>query len=252
MPVVRLQDHGQRQRQRAAVAELGNCRATTSTEGAGEMITTPGMRPVKPKALAPIVEQIPRELRELPNWVTWRYVLRDGEFTKVPCNPRGGNAKSNDSKTWGTFDEAAYVASRFDGIGFQFEGSPYVGIDLDDCRDPDSGELKAFARGILERFPTYAEISPSGAGVKLFVRGEWKDKGKRRDKGGDKIEVYGSGRYFAVTGHVVDGAPSKIADCQAELDASTRSCSPRRVRRAIRTAATATLHTSQLGTIGTA
>jgi putative DNA primase/helicase len=90
---------------------------------------------------------------------------------------------------------------------------------LDDCRDPDSGDLTAFARDILDRFRTYAEVSPSGTGVKLFVRGEWKDKGKRKDKGCDKIEVYGSGRYFAVTGHVVEGAPSKIADCQAELDA---------------------------------
>lgn len=44
--------------------------------------------------------------------------------------------------------------------------------DLDDCLDLE-GNLKLWARGVVERFSdSYIEISPSGHGLKIWLRGE--------------------------------------------------------------------------------
>jgi putative DNA primase/helicase len=152
--------------------------------------------------------------------VCWRYEFRDGDWSKIACNPRtGANAKSNDPSTWTSFDDAIRHASRFDGIGFQFGDCGYVGIDLDDCREPTTGALSSFAQQILRRFDSYAEVSPSGAGVKVFLLGNWKDTGKHKRIGKDRIEVYPRLRYFTVTEAKLPEAPDAIKDCQAELDA---------------------------------
>lgn len=162
---------------------------------------------------------IPSELLALPRWVVWKYEMRDGKPTKVPHSARGGMASSTDAATWSTHAEATAALSKgaWDGIGFVFaRGDGLVGIDLDDCAH--NGELSADARAILAQFPTYAEISPSGTGVKLFMRGSLEGKARRRDvKRG--IEMYADGRYFTVTGRIVEGHPSEVRDCQAALDA---------------------------------
>jgi hypothetical protein len=181
---------------------------------------TDDRRPVKPRTAPPVLEAIPAALRELPQWVSWRYEYREGDWTKVPYDPKSGmRAKSNNPSTWTSVDEAeaARHAKRHDGVGFEFGDSGLVGIDLDDCRDGTTGELTLFARDLLKRFPTYAEVSPSGTGVKLFLRGTWPDTGKHKRIGTDQIEVYPRGRYFTVTGRRLDDAPESVGDCQVEL-----------------------------------
>src|SRR5262245_31271452 len=88
---------------------------------------------------------VPLELRARPQWVGWRYERRNGTQTKIPINARTGReAKSNDPKTWSTFDEALAAVERFDcaGVGFVFSADDdFFGVDLDGCRDRDTGEL---------------------------------------------------------------------------------------------------------------
>ena len=80
-------------------------------------------------------ERIPPELRALDQWVAWRLVAGK----KVPINCQTGrNASVSDSGTWATFEEVSRWG-RGDGIGFVLtEDDPYVGIDLDDVRDPNT------------------------------------------------------------------------------------------------------------------
>lgn len=160
---------------------------------------------------------LPVELTSLTRWVVWRYESRDGKPTKVPHSVRGGLASSTDERTWTTFDEANHARGAFDGVGFVFaKGDGFVGIDLDDC--VHNGELSKDAAAIVAGFDTYAEISPSGSGVKLFMRGTLEGKTRRRDvKRG--IEMYCEGRYFTVTGRRIDGHPCEVRDCQAAIDA---------------------------------
>jgi primase-polymerase (primpol)-like protein len=160
----------------------------------------------------PITRNIPEALTERPQWVCWRHEERDEKLTKVPFAPHTGSyASSTDLMTWTTFEDtlAAYRASEgfYDGIGFVFSSAdPFVGIDLDDCRDPATGEISPWAKKILERVQKgYVEISPSGTGIHIIVRGAVRD-GRTRKKvrlEGEvigEIEMYGRGRFFTVTG----------------------------------------------------
>src|SRR5215204_3522616 len=151
----------------------------------------------------PIIENIPEQLAERPQWVCWRREMRGGKPTKVPYTPgTERRASSTDLITWTTFEEAlaAYEAAEppYDGIGFVFCGAdPFVGIDLDDCRNPETGEISAWAQKIISRVQEgYIEISPSGTGVHIIVEGSVRDGGMRKGK----VEMYGRGRFFTVTG----------------------------------------------------
>lgn len=159
-----------------------------------------------------MLEKVPAELKALNSWVVWKTIVRDGSPTKLPFQPSGVAAKSNDPATWTSFENAckAYSAGGYSGVGFVFsESDGFCGIDLDGCRDEQSGAYAEWAKSILSRLDSYSEISPSQTGVKVFVRGvsPW-GTGKKfpvigADKLGGKepaIEVYDKARYFAVTG----------------------------------------------------
>ena len=164
----------------------------------------------KPTALPVNFQAIPDELKALPQWLLWRYVPKqkpDGtiKWAKVPFQVNGQPAKSNDPSTWCSYDDAAdgLLLGDFDGVGFAFaDDDGLFGIDLDDCRDTVSGELTELAQEVLQKVDGYAEVSPSGTGIKLFTRGPL-DRARKDDARG--IELYPAGRYFTVTGHQLNG-----------------------------------------------
>ena len=168
-----------------------------------------------------ILANAPAALREKPQWVGWKYVDRDGKPTKCPVNPKtGGPADSTDPATWATFDEAltAYQRDSMMGVGFVFApDGGFCGVDLDDSVDPATGQLKAWARAIVEPLNSYTEVSPSGHGVKIFLRA--KKPGSRCRKGyedGD-VEVYDSGRFFTVTGQRLPDVSANVEERQDAL-----------------------------------
>ena len=156
-----------------------------------------------PKALKVISEGIPDELKARPQWVCWRYALDSkNRWTKHPYDPRTGRmASHSDRMTWGGF-EAVHEAyetreRRYDGIGFVLcSGDPYTGVDLDDCRDPETGEVKAWAAEIASFLDGYAELSPSGEGLHILVKGKAPKALKL-----PYIEMYSIERFFTMTGH---------------------------------------------------
>jgi putative DNA primase/helicase len=157
--------------------------------------------PERPPTLPVNADGIPAELRERPHWICWKWERRNGKWTKVPINPKSGrNASATDPSTWATFAEAMayYRSGRADGVGFVFAASdPYCGVDLDDCRDLDSGELDAWAAWDVALLDSYTEISPTSTGVKIIVKG--KVPGDRYRTG--QVEIYDRARFFALTGH---------------------------------------------------
>lgn len=153
-------------------------------------------------------DAIPADLVALPQWVCWRWewIPADGRWTKIPVNAANGRPASTTAPaTWTTFVDALAFARRagLPGVGFVVtEGDPFVGIDLDKCRDPQTGEIDAWAGQLIETFDSYTEISPSGTGVRIWIRtttGLLPDGSHGKRKG--KIEAYGAWRYFTVTGH---------------------------------------------------
>ena len=166
--------------------------------------------------LKPKPENIPQELKALDSWVCWRSELRDEKQTKVPYNAKtGGLAKSNDPVTWADFTTAYkhYQGNGFNGVGFVLSADdPFVGIDLDHCVDPESGKIEPWAQKIVDGLSTYCERSPSGTGLRAFVKGVLPQGGRKK---GD-IELYESVRYLTVTGHSLNGY--KIEKRQKELE----------------------------------
>jgi putative DNA primase/helicase len=145
------------------------------------------------------VEGILRELRVRPQWIVWKAV--GDRPDKVPYSARTGRrASSTDLLTWGTFQEAleAYENGGYAGLGFVFSSAdPYTGIDLDDCVGGD-GEIALCALEIARYFDSYTELSATGTGLHIILRGNVPNRRK-----GD-VEVYSSKRFFTVTGHVVE------------------------------------------------
>ncbi len=172
----------------------------------------------RPTAPVVKVEAVPAELKALPHWVAWQYTLRKGKWAKPPIDCRTDRFADVTQPGIGISFEDALSYSRkrrLDGIGFVFApAAPYSGIDLDDCRDAATGTLTAEAEAIVKAVNSYTEVSPSGTGVKLFVRGKLPAQPRNR-KGG--IEMYSAGRYFTVTGHRLPDTPPTIEECQEAL-----------------------------------
>ncbi len=144
-------------------------------------------------------QNIPEELKARPQWVMWRAVGEKPD--KVPYSARTGRrASSTDLMTWSTFEEAldAYENGEYAGLGFVFSsGDPYTGIDLDGCVEA-YGQIAPWALEIIQHFDSYTELSATGTGLHVIVKGEVPNRRK------DGVENYSSKRFFTVTGHIVE------------------------------------------------
>lgn len=111
-------------------------------------------------------------------------------------------------------------------MGFVFTRAADIsGIDLDHCRDAGTGEIDAWAKTILDSVKSYSEISPSGEGVHIILKGQLPAgvDGKRKELHGDgyrpkaAIEMYSAGRYFTMTGNTLPGYSQAVEARQDEL-----------------------------------
>ena len=155
--------------------------------------------------------RLPDDLTELDRWAVWR--MESGQ--KVPYRVDGRKASSTNPSDWGDFETAkrAFARGKYSGLAFAFFAEDgLAGIDLDDCLD-DAGELKPWAQIVVEHFfDSYMEISPSGKGVKIWVRGSLPANVAQVKFGDGGIELYDHARYFTVTGRLFRGAPLEVAE----------------------------------------
>jgi primase-polymerase (primpol)-like protein len=47
-----------------------------------------------------------------------------------------------------------------------------VGIDLDGCRDPQTGAIAQWAEDLVEAANSYCEITPSQTGIRIWIVGD--------------------------------------------------------------------------------
>lgn len=148
--------------------------------------------------------EIPAELKALPQWILWKFEMRNGKQTKVPCQVTGEMAQANNRRTWSTFATAVkfYLEGDYDGIGFVFSRQDnYIGIDIDKC--VVEGKTNAFATEIIDTLDSYTEFSPSGKGIHIIIKGSLPQSvlgtGRKNTKHG--LEIYSYGRFFTFTGN---------------------------------------------------
>ncbi|MEX0417373.1 phage/plasmid primase, P4 family [Bacillus sp. C30] len=148
--------------------------------------------------------EIPAELKALPQWILWKFETRNGKQTKVPCQVTGEMAQANNRRTWSTFATAVkfYLEGEYDGIGFVFSRQDnYIGIDIDKC--VVDGKTNAFSTEIIDTLDSYTEFSPSGKGIHIIIKGSLPQSvlgtGRKNTKHG--LEIYSYGRFFTFTGN---------------------------------------------------
>jgi P4 family phage/plasmid primase-like protien len=157
---------------------------------------------------------IPPALKQLDQWVLWRRTetKEHGRFGKQPIHRAGYPVSATEPKNWLSFNTAVAdfkSSAHAAGLGFCLSGQPVdtpngkrylVGIDIDLCVTPASerqeAELTPEAEAILQLVDSYAELSPSGTGVRAFFYSE----ALPTSRNSNGKELYGHGRFLTVTG----------------------------------------------------
>ena len=140
----------------------------------------------------------------------------------------GSQASTDDTRTWGWFDQVCTTFNRgnFDSIGDvltvdrdatdDLPGTTddgIVGVDLDHCVDPKTGTVEPWAQTIVDALNSYAEVSPSGTGLRIFIFAKLPPEYRKIGN----FECYESGRYLTITGAHLAGTPLTIEQRQDEM-----------------------------------
>lgn len=173
-----------------------------------------------PNFIKPNFDNIPKELKDYNQWVIWRHEKhpKTDKSTKVPYQANNINelASSTNPHTWGTFDQAAMCYEKHKnngvaGIGFVFsKDDPFFGIDYDNCIDPATGEMADRSFDAIKYLDSYAEVSPSGTGVKQWGKGQLPGPARQIKNDDIEIEFYDRNRYFTMTGMIQSICSQKI------------------------------------------
>ena len=167
-------------------------------------------------------DNIPEELKKLNQWVC------ANDDSKVPMQANCPYpASSTNPATWASFEDAVWDVEHgyYDHIGFVFNDNGVVGIDLDDAvvtldlvsltdgitHLRSASEL---AGDILCLCDTYAEVSKSGTGLHILLKGDIPFKGKNNLNG---VEMYKTARFFIMTGDMYTNC-CHIEENQEALD----------------------------------
>lgn len=123
-----------------------------------------------------------RGLKTLDKWHCWRAVETEDGMRKKPVNLElledGTIAEPNmrDPSKWLSYSDAKANYEEKDVLeGLQIfidvSTDDFIVIDFDDCVDLDTGMVDPHVREYLRMTDTYAELSPSGTGIHMLVRG---------------------------------------------------------------------------------
>lgn len=151
---------------------------------------------------------IPLELQRIPQWVCAK------NDSKAPFDPVNGRAASvARPETWGRYEQAVKRVDDglADNVGFVFHQNGIVGIDIDDGWS--DGFVSPKAAEIIRRCGSYTEVSRSGRGFHILLRGRLPFDGRNNRAG---VEVYQTGRYFIMTGKTL--IYTDIIDNQPAID----------------------------------
>ncbi|GHU97938.1 hypothetical protein FACS1894211_00770 [Clostridia bacterium] len=157
-------------------------------------------------------DNIPAELKSLNQWCVYRTYpdRKSGKLKKVIISPYNSMfAHSDMPETWVSYGQAKAYAERYrhyKGLVFALDKG-IMFIDIDHAVNKDTGEIiSPEAKRLLELLPdTYSEVSTSGTGLHILLKGSLPaDAYRRNDKNG--IEMYDTRRFVCMTGDTLNGS----------------------------------------------
>lgn len=147
---------------------------------------------------------IPTELTDRKQWAL--------SHNKAPYQTNGERASSTNENTWTSYND---VLKTNEQIGFFLSSyDSYTVIDLDDCII--DGVITDEAETIVNSLNSFTEISQSGTGLHIFVKGEKPGERSKNSKKG--FEMYDKERFMVTTGNHLEGTPLEINEHQEAID----------------------------------
>jgi putative DNA primase/helicase len=177
-----------------------------------------------------VLEDIPIELRSKDRWLNWRWELRGDKRTKPPFKIVKVNGKENQYERasvtspndWSSFQDVVdnIGTGRFAGIGFVLtDADDILAYDLDHCLNIKNGNLEVWAEKLIKELDSYTEITPSGDGLRVIIRGDVPADGRQQrhltspdGKNQGAVECYKNKRYITVTGIHYPFSPKTIEE----------------------------------------
>jgi len=169
---------------------------------------------------------IPQQLKDKPNWVLWEIASVNGKLTKVPYRLDGKKAATTRSQEWSDYKSVVEKITEKGGISEKHgigrvvqQDERLVGIDLDGCRSPETGEITQWAEDLVEVANSYCEVTPSQTGIRIWMEGDLPDGDRvfNLDPAVGygskvKIEIFTDERYFTMTGQSIFHSPLRKRD----------------------------------------
>ncbi len=152
----------------------------------------------------------PEALRNLEAWLIWRFEAQEDPTAKPRKVPYyadgsrryGAQGTREDIAHLVTFEAAKRAAARrgFDGVGFAPRAElGILALDFDNCIRPD-GKIIPEVRETLAT--SYAELSPSGKGIRAFFQGQLGNLKAHGEPFG--MELFSTKGYVTFTGNVLE------------------------------------------------
>jgi AAA domain/Primase C terminal 2 (PriCT-2) len=172
--------------------------------------------------------RLPDELLARRNWILWKLVPRpDKKPLKVPYYAKGGvregkQGTESDIAKLATFGEAyaKFQSGKFAGLGFApTPGCGLVFLDFDNCVTP-AGVIDARIETLCGG--TYAEVSPSGTGVRAIFLGDVGNHKAPTTPDQCGVETFSSNGFVTITGNVMPSTELLGYDLQRVGDQLTR------------------------------
>lgn len=174
--------------------------------------------PTSRLGLSLLPHNVPATLRQIDQWVLWKAEPKaGGGMNKVPYTIRGVHASSTNAVTWSDWGTVlvAYQeeGADYDGGGFNLKReNGILALDFDHVRDAHSGVIDPMVLTAIRRLNTYAEISPSGTGIRVIGFGTM-----TKAITSTRLQGWVTGRYVTITGQRLDNVPEDLAPIDPQV-----------------------------------
>lgn len=164
---------------------------------------------------------IPHSLKCIDQWVLWKAEPKKSGIgmDKIPYQPNGQTASSTNPASWSDFYSVLSTYQEeegvYDGIGITVQNTNgIVYLDFDHVRNAITGIIDDDVLEAIQYLESYAELSPSGTGIRIIGYGKIIDN--RPSFTTKRLQAWSGSRFLTITGQRIEQSSSEIVTFQQE------------------------------------